>query len=63
MKKIEQFKRDGKTIIYISHDLESVKKICDRTIWLDKGAVIRDGVPEEVVGGYLSSCRISDKTP
>ncbi len=51
--KIRQFKKEGKTIIFISHDLESVKSICDRVIWLDKGKIAKEGFPEEVISEYI----------
>ena len=54
-RKIEQFKKDGKTIIFISHDLESVKKVCNKVIWLEKGSVIKYGNPEDVIAGYCNS--------
>jgi len=55
--KIRYFQRKQKTILYVSHNLESVKNICDWTIWLDKGKIIKKGVPEEVIDAYLSSLK------
>lgn len=51
--KIEEFKRSGRTIIFVSHDLESVKKLCDNTMLLSGGKVVGIGETEKVVDEYL----------
>lgn len=53
--KISQFQRDGKTIMFVSHDLESVRKVASRAVWIDKGLVRADGPTKEVVDMYVSS--------
>ena len=55
--KIRYFQRKQKTILYVSHNLESVKNICNWTIWLDKGKIIKQGNSNEVVNDYLSSIK------
>jgi lipopolysaccharide transport system ATP-binding protein len=52
---IERLRRDKVTIVLVSHDLENVKRFCDRTILLNHGVVAADGKPREVVDEYLSS--------
>jgi ABC-type polysaccharide/polyol phosphate transport system ATPase subunit len=52
MKEAEQ---DGRTLIFVSHDLESLTRICDRSLWLDRGRVVESGPTEEIVRSYLSS--------
>lgn len=54
MEKFEEFKRKGKTILYVSHGLGTVKKFCDRAIWLEKGQVKDDGNSIIVVERYYS---------
>jgi ABC-2 type transport system ATP-binding protein/lipopolysaccharide transport system ATP-binding protein len=51
--KINEFRRHGKTIIYVSHDLSTVERICDEVIWLKKGQVEMRGYPKRVVDAYL----------
>lgn len=51
--KIEEFKRGGGTIVFVSHDLESVKKLCEKTMLLSGGKVVRIGETGQVVGEYL----------
>jgi len=50
--KINEFKRRGKTIIFVSHDLESVRKLCPRALWLHKGKPAALGSTEKVIDYY-----------
>lgn len=54
MAKFEEFKKKNKTIIYVSHGLGTVKKFCDRAIWLQKGQVMDDGNSVIVVERYYN---------
>lgn len=51
-KKFEEFKKQGKTILFVSHDLGSIAKYCDRVILLDKGQKLDEGVPRDMVDLY-----------
>ena len=50
--KIDEFKRQGVTIFFVSHDLEAVARVCDRVIWIDQHEVREDGRPDEVIEHY-----------
>lgn len=50
--KFEEFKKQGKTILFVSHDLSSVSKYCDRAILLNKGKKISEGKPKEIIDLY-----------
>lgn len=50
---ISDFKRQGKTLIFVTHDLTSVVRWCDEAIWLEKGKIRRRGEPRRVVDAYL----------
>ncbi|MGL3606265.1 ABC transporter ATP-binding protein [Rhizobium sp. G187] len=50
--KIRQFKDQGTSIILVTHSLGDVRALCDRVILLDKGHVLKDGLPDEVVDFY-----------
>ena len=54
MEKFNEFKKKGKTILYVSHGLGTVKKFCDRAIWLQKGQVVDDGNSVIVVERYYN---------
>lgn len=50
--KFEEFKKMGKTILFVSHDLGSISKYCDRVILLDKGHKRAEGAPKQIVDMY-----------
>ncbi len=52
IEKIQEFRRAGKTIILVSHDLEAVKTLCDRAVWLHKGKLAAEGTTERVIDFY-----------
>jgi ABC-type polysaccharide/polyol phosphate transport system ATPase subunit len=51
--KINEFRRQGKTIIYVSHDLSTVERISDEVIWLKDGKIEMRGYPKRVCDAYL----------
>ncbi|MEF2687784.1 MAG: ABC transporter ATP-binding protein [Lachnospiraceae bacterium] len=51
-RKFEDFKKEGKTILFVSHDLGSITKYCDRAILLNQGKKIFEGTPKEAVDIY-----------
>jgi ABC-type polysaccharide/polyol phosphate transport system ATPase subunit len=52
--RLNYFKRQGKTIIFVSHNLNAVEGFCDRVIYLKNAKVIKDGLCKEVVSQYRS---------
>ena len=50
--KIKDLKQDGTTILFVSHDLQTIRQICDEVILFDKGRLIELGNPNEVVNHY-----------
>ena len=54
--KLEELKKSDKTIVIVSHNLGSIKKLCNRAIWLYNGEVRKDGNTKEVVDEYLKVC-------
>ena len=56
-KKIKEFFRRGKTIVLVSHNMELIKKVCSRVIWLNKGKIKLQGKPEQVVLSYDRSLK------
>jgi hypothetical protein len=50
--KIEQFRRDGRTIVFVSHGLAQVSQFCHRAMWLEKGTVESIGPAYQVVSEY-----------
>ena len=54
MRFLHDFIKRG-SIIFVSHDTAAVRGLCTRAIWLDKGAVVMDGVPKDVCNRYLEA--------
>ena len=52
IQRIRQFKQEGGAILFVSHDLNAVKVLCDRAIVLEGGCLIHDGDPEGAVNHY-----------
>jgi ABC-type polysaccharide/polyol phosphate transport system ATPase subunit len=55
LRRMNSFRDEGASIVYVSHDLVSVENICDRVIWLDEGRVVEDGPVEYVISRYVKS--------
>jgi len=52
MQRIKRFREQGGSILFVSHDLNAVKMLCDRAIVLDDGVVVVQGSPEDAVNHY-----------
>ena len=57
--RIDDFRRRKKTILFVSHDLATVRRICDKVIWLKDGIIQTIGEPNRVVDAYLQD--VTDK--
>lgn len=55
IRRIQQLKREGVTILFVSHDLETVRSLADRTIWMEHGLVHLEGKTDDVVAKYLAA--------
>lgn len=51
-RKFDEFKKMGKTILFVSHDLSSISKYCDRVVLLNKGVKLGEGKPKEMIDIY-----------
>ena len=50
--KFEEFKKQGKTILFVSHDLSAISKYCDRAVLLNQGVKLGEGSPREMIDIY-----------
>lgn len=50
--KFEEFKKEGKTVLFVSHDLSNISKYCDRVVLLNKGHKLGEGSPKEMIDIY-----------
>jgi hypothetical protein len=52
LERIAELRKSGRTIVFISHDLAAVYRLCDRAILLNHGTVLADGPPRQVIDEY-----------
>jgi lipopolysaccharide transport system ATP-binding protein len=55
IRRIQQLKQQGVTILFVSHDLQAVRSLADQVIWMDHGRVHLEGKTDEVVSKYLAA--------
>ena len=53
--KMEDVGQQGRTVLFVSHNMPAVARICERVILLDRGHVVQDGPSHQVIGAYLHS--------
>jgi len=52
--RITDLQSSGTAILYVSHNLDEIRKVCDRAIWIDEGQIQAEGHPDDVVRAYLN---------
>ena len=58
--RLNELRRAGTTMLFISHDLGSVEKLCDRVVLMQKGRLAASGSPHEIVEDYQRMASVSD---
>jgi lipopolysaccharide transport system ATP-binding protein len=58
--KMRQVGSNGRTILFVSHNLAAVTSLCERAILIDRGQIVQAGSPQEIVDAYLASFSGSD---
>jgi lipopolysaccharide transport system ATP-binding protein len=53
--RMEDLSTTGRTVIFVSHNMQAMTQLCDRVVWLDRGAIVEDGPGTEVVARYLQA--------
>jgi lipopolysaccharide transport system ATP-binding protein len=53
--RMEHLSGTGRTVVFVSHNMQTINQLCDRAIWLEGGTIVEDGEPSEVVTRYLHS--------
>jgi lipopolysaccharide transport system ATP-binding protein len=51
--RMEDFSGTGRTVLFVSHNMQTINQLCERAIWLDGGTIVADGDPSDVVTQYL----------
>jgi len=52
----------GTTVLYVSHSMDSIRRLCNRVIWLDHGRIVQFGETNEVCDAYMESIGLKKKT-
>ena len=55
--KLNELKNSDKTIVIVSHSLDSIKDLCTRAVWICDGKIKDDGNPTDVIEKYLEECK------
>jgi lipopolysaccharide transport system ATP-binding protein len=55
LEQVEQMGREGLTVLFVSHDMEAIMRVCNRVVWIDHGRLMKEGDPEEVVTEYQNT--------
>jgi len=54
-RRMSEMRKNGTTLLYVSHSIDSVKSVCDHALWLDKGVVRMSGDVETVGNAYMEA--------
>jgi len=55
--KMKELKKEGKTMVFVTHSLGSAQELCDRSVWLSNGVIKMDGATNEVIEKYLDETK------
>ncbi|HXH25201.1 MAG TPA: ABC transporter ATP-binding protein, partial [Vicinamibacterales bacterium] len=55
LNKMQHVRLEGRTVLFVSHNMSAVSRLCGRVVWLDRGVVRDDGLPSNVIAKYLNS--------
>ena len=61
--KIQEMKYRGVTLVFVTHQLDQVRNLCDRAMWLDHGEAVQIGDPTRVVDAYLQAVAGTQAAP
>ena len=53
--KMKDLKNQGKTMVFVTHNMNAVTELCDRAIWIYEGKIRMDGKPETIVNEYIKT--------
>jgi len=53
--KMGSFAQSGKTVLFVSHNMEAVRSLCQRSVWFENGRLHKDGMADEVIEAYFNS--------
>ncbi len=60
--KMDEVASSGRTVLFVSHNMAAVRKLCSRVLWIDKGKLRAQGTADETIRAYLTSVRTSPRS-
>lgn len=60
--KFAQYKREGRTVVIVSHAMGQMRQMCDEVAWLEQGQLVETGRPEDIVDRYLDEAHGAETT-
>ena len=60
---VDAIAHDGRTVLFVSHSMASIKNLCSRCIWLDRGRIVNEGPAEEIADLYLKTLSLPTSAP
>jgi homopolymeric O-antigen transport system ATP-binding protein len=55
LRKMRDISKHGRTVVFVSHNMQAVTRLCERAIWIENGRLKEDGASKDVVSNYLNS--------
>ena len=55
LQRVDELANQGLTVLFVSHNMDAVMRVCDRVMWLNAGTIVKSGDPEEVVTEYQNA--------
>jgi lipopolysaccharide transport system ATP-binding protein len=53
--RMEDYSASGRTVLFVSHNMQAMAQLCDRVVWFDNGRIVKDGDSTQIVAEYLQS--------
>ncbi len=58
IKRMDDIVEKAKAVVFVTHDMETLRRVCNRVIWIDKGKLRADGTVDDVIKEYLDSVKV-----
>lgn len=55
LRRMAEVEKEGRTVVFVSHDLEAIARLCPSAVWLEKGSIQQEGSATQVIDSYLAS--------
>ena len=57
IEKMKELRKEGKTMVFVTHSLSAAKELCDRAVWLNNGIIKMDGKTDDVIKEYIEETK------